>query len=329
MRAITDVFRTTPDKRRTHERCRSILQELAADPAFLTGTLVRYLRTPGVLNRNHYPVITINLELNAYFGMDVNTWIPLPDRSTNLTTKAIHHHGNMLLTTVTSFGSGYEHWTFEPPIVLDAENELFCLRLIERAQHSLHRVAFVDSGVAHVPMFPADTSITVALWSNQHPTTWKDRVKRIRVLKANEKVLRGLACRMGLSRALDLKVVNYFDFVPTQQGFKGLKERTEFALGPNQDYLYSLFHLLQITGNQRCAMEIRRQLERGRVSDPALVRTLLHGLEADQEMRPRLSRGHYDVPFANYTSEQIELALAARSAHGKALPRAASAGVSS
>ncbi len=68
--------------------------------------------------------------------------------------------------------------------------------------------------------------------------TWKDRVKRIPMLQKNSAALRELAARVGLTRQLDLKVVEYFDFYPTGEGFRGIKERDEFERGPNADYLH-------------------------------------------------------------------------------------------
>ena len=84
------------------------------------SVLEKHLHTPGSLNTRHYPVVGIDIELNHLFGLVANCWIPLPNRATDVSTKAIHHHGEMLLSTVTAFGPGYEHWTFEKPVMVDA-----------------------------------------------------------------------------------------------------------------------------------------------------------------------------------------------------------------
>src|SRR5579862_3746967 len=113
--ALRAAFTDTRDKYSAHERARAVLLDMAASPAVLTALLDRHLSGAGALGAGHYPVVSLDIETNAHFGLVANCWIPLPDRDTNMTTKAIHHHGQLLLTTVTAFGPGYEHWMFTAP----------------------------------------------------------------------------------------------------------------------------------------------------------------------------------------------------------------------
>jgi hypothetical protein len=305
------AFRAAPTKTEAHRSARPILPDMAGDAALITAILEKHLRLPATLNKRHYPVVTLSVELNANYALDLNCWIALPGSETNISTKAIHHHGNMLLTTATAFGPGYEHWTFERPRELDAGRELYALDLIERRQHALHHVAFVDSYVAHLPVYPASLTLTLALWSNKHPTTWKDRLKRVPLLKRNEKLLRRVVRATGLSRALDVKVVEYFDFYPVEDGFRGIRERTEFPLGPNADFLHSLFHILQQTGNAHLASVVQAHLDTGAsLENRELVRELLGNLRAGRPIRARLTEGHFGVPGANFTTDAIDRALA-------------------
>jgi hypothetical protein len=313
--ALSEVFRTAPDKHEANRRSRAVLEDISGDSEFLTGALARHLDTPGSLNAKHYPVVGFNIELNPHFGLAANCWIPLPDRKADISTKAIHHHGDMLLSTVNVFGPGYEHWTFTRPQLIDDEGERYEMRLAERTPHPLHHVAFVDSYVPHLPFYPPETSITYALWSSRFPVTWKDRIKRIPVLQKNSATLRNLAVRAGLARKLELKVVEYFDFYPTAEGFRGIRERTEFERGPNEDYLYSLFHVMQVTGNDRLATVVERRLASGdRIENPHLVRRLVADLRGGSPIEGRLSATHYGVPRANFTREETERALAAQGA---------------
>ena len=147
------------------------------------------------------------IALNPYFELVVNCWIPLPDRRTDLSTKAIHHHGKLLLSTATIFGPGYEHWTFSPPEPVSAKQDYWKMRLLERAPHPLHHVAFVDAQVAHVPMYPKDLTLTLALWTSSAPTTVRDFVKRVPWVNRNANALRTASDRLGLRKTLDLNVV--------------------------------------------------------------------------------------------------------------------------
>jgi len=306
---LTEIFRGAPNKHEAHYRSREVLKEMAACGSALRAILERHLDRPGILNTRHYPVIGVDIELNAYYGLVANCWIPLPGRRTDITTKAIHHHGEMLLTTVTTFGPGYEQLTFTRPEVVDPDSELFTMRALEREPHLLGHAAFVDAYVAHVPLYPAALTVTLALWSHRSRTSWRDRLKRLPVWKGNEESLRRVLTRFGLGQALDLKVVEYFDFYPAENGFRGMRERSEFARGPNTDYLFSLFHVLQKTGNQKLAAIIESHLGSAEIENRDTVELLLRLLDQGREIEARLSEGHFEQPHANFTRNDIERAL--------------------
>lgn len=318
--ALTGIFKSEPDKRQAHTKVRQILQDMSGDAPLLAAILRKHLAREGSLNQKHYPVVSIEIEHNPFYTLVANCWIPLPGRETHISTKAIHHHGNMLLTTATAFGPGYHHWTFQRPQELDHSRELYKLDLIENLPHPLHHIAFVDSHIAHLPMYPPDLTITFALWSNKHPTTWRDRLKRLPVMQANQAALRGLAVRAGLAGALDVKVVEYFDFYPTAEGFKGIRDRKEFERGPNTDYLFSLFHILQQTGNEDLAQIVEQRLESSdNVENRDLLQKLIRMLQAGEPIEGRLSEGHHGIPFANFKTEDIERALKAQAENGELL----------
>ena len=307
---LTSIFSTFSDKRQAHERSRRLIGEIAREPACLTAAIARHLSSPDALNRPHFPVVSFDATSNPFFEVVFNCWIPLPDRSTDVSTKSIHHHGPMLLTTATAFGPGYDHWLFARPKPIDGEADLFSLELIQHGRHAIHEVAFVDAFVAHVPIYPESLTITVCLWSNSTPTTWRDRLKRIPILQRNAASLRQAAAHAGLAKQLDLKVDDYKDYYPTERGFVGVKDREEFPYTSNEDYLYSLFHIMQETGNQQLGTSIETLLNRGSVDNPMLVRVLLDRLRSDEPIEGRLSDGHYGVPTANFSRVAIERALA-------------------
>ena len=140
--------------------------------------------------------------------------------------------------------------------------------------------------------------------------TWKDNLKRVEMLQRHSATLRRTAARLGLTRALDLKVVDTFDFYPVDGGFRGIKERHEFPLGPNEDHLHSLFHVIQQTENDTIAPIIEGQLAQGAVKNGSTVRDLLDRLQSGDPIEGRLSDEHYGVPHANFRRAAIERALA-------------------
>jgi hypothetical protein len=311
--ALTDIFKRVSDKREAHRHSRAVLGDMAGDPSAVTDILRQHLSRPEALNTRHYPVVAVTVEENPYYTLVMHGWIPLPDGASDVTTKAIHHHGTMLLTSVTAFGPGYEHWTFSRPQPVDPERELYAMRVIEHGPHPLHHCAFVDSYIAHVPLYPPSFTITLALWSGSARTTWKDVLKRLPMVKGREAELRRLAVRVGLARALELKVIDYFDFYPAPGGFKGMKDRVEFDRGPNADYLQSLFHVVQQTGNEALEGIVAGHLDADRaIENAGLVRQLLGSLRQGHRIDGRLSPCHFGISHANFTRAEIERALAAQ-----------------
>lgn len=312
MRRLKEVFRSSASKHQAHANSRDLVRDMARDPAFLTETLSRHLAAPANINRRHFPVMAFAVESNPDFEVVVNCWLPLPDRATNISTKAIHHHGTMLLTTATAFGPGYEHWMLRRPERIDEAGDLFTMELVQRGRHSLHEVAFVDAYTAHVPIYPSSLTITVCLWSGRSPTTWKDTLKHVPSIQRNAATLRAAAARAGLARSLDLKLETHTDYYPSDHGFVGMKNRQEFPHTNNEDYLHSLFHILQETGNTPLATVIDTQIATGKVTNAMLAGELVADLRRGTAIEGRLSAGHYGVPHANFTTGAIERALASQ-----------------
>ena len=307
---LTREFASASSKHEAHQRSRPIIEELTHDPAFLTEAIRKHLATPASLNKKHYPVFSFDIDLNAYFGLVLNCWIPLPDASTNMSTKLVHHHGDMLLTTGTLFGPGYEHWTFEKP--QPNPNGTYTLKHITHVVHPHHNVDFVDSYIAHCPFYPPSLTITAALWSSRFPTTWKDKVKRWPIFRGREATLRKLAATIGLAKSLELKIVQDFDFYPTPQGFRSITDRVEFELGPNDDHLQSFFHIVQKTGNTSLLPELKRAAEH--VENRATYERLLKELESGKDIPGKLSAKHYGQPRLNFTRDELLAAVAAQEA---------------
>jgi hypothetical protein len=299
------IFSSSRDRHEAHRASIPLLTELSSDASYLSHCLERYVTTVGALNTRHYPVLAVPIGRTQNFELVANCWIPLPGGETNLSTKSIHHHGQMLLTTVTGFGPGYEHWLFSAPRQVDSE--FFDTQLLDRNSLVPHKPAFVDARVAHVPFYPRSLSITFALWSHSQNASWVDAVKQWELIQRYRGSLRGMADTLGLTSALKINPLEYLDFFPVEGKLKVIKERVEFRLGPNQNFLHSLFHVIQQTGNARLGRLMLNELERQReIENRPLIERLVQRLERGEPIEGRLSDGHYDVPFANFTREAVE-----------------------
>jgi hypothetical protein len=301
------IFKGARDKHEAHRQSVPVLQDMAADTLFLTAALERHLLKPGSLNTCHFPSVGIDIDTNPYFGLVLNCFFPSPTGETDITYNSIHHHGDMLLTTAAAFGPGYEHWLFTPPEVVDAERDLFTTRLLDRSRHPVGNLAFVDTRQAHAVMYPSSLSITVALWSSKHEARMVDHVKRLSVFRGRESQLRDLAVKLGLKRTLDLKVITYFDFYPTPDGLKGMRERVQFERGTNPDYLFSLFHVLQHTGNEATTRLVEAQLGETSLDHPEVVRELLADVRRGDDIPFKYTPGiHFGIPHMNFKAAAIE-----------------------
>jgi hypothetical protein len=305
---LLSIFKRAPNKHEAHHSSRRVLLDMAADPACLRAGLAAEIQRPGGLNRRHFPSLDLPIEHNAYFTLVANCFLPLQSGATDVTTNSIHHHGHLLLTSVTTFGPGYEHWRFTTPEPIDPEQDLFSIELLDREPHGRNHVAFVDSFMPHAVMYPASLTVTFALWSSQNEVTWWDHLKRVRALQARSNQLRKIVRSLRLSRSLRLNVPGYFDYYPAQQGFKGMRERVQFMRGPNENYLHTLFHILQRTSNEDLAPDDRR-FPRGTIDNPRLVERLARDLRRGMPMEPRYSAGIHWLEHMNFQIQTIERAL--------------------
>jgi hypothetical protein len=173
-------------------------------------------------------------------------------------------------------------------------------------------VSFVDAWIGHVPLYPKSLSVTLAVWSARFPTTWRDRLRRLRIFQGREQKMRNIAVKLGLRKQLELKVVESFDYYPVERGFRVMRERKEFERGPNADHLASVFHVLQETGNEHLSRTVRRVVDEGRVTGKARALELNALLERGPPIEGCLTKGlHYDIPYANFTRDDIERSLRA------------------
>lgn len=319
---ILRIFKIQPDKTKAHKLSTPILEAMTYDPAVMREIIRLNIVQPGFFNKTHYPAPSMQITRNAYFDFVVNCWIPLPDRATNISTKALHHHGPMMLSTATAFGPGYEHWMLSSPEPIDRENEMFRMDLIANEMHRMHHVSFVDKYIVHVPLYIPSLTITYALWTNSVPTTWKDRLKAVPVLKRNAAKLRSMAKSLGLTKALDLKMEEYLDYYPVDGGFKGVKCRddVEFKRGPVSYYLPSIFHIIQETGQADLADEIAGLIRKEPAlskSDRDLANSLVDDLKAGRPIESKLCEDlHFGFYHSNFTREAIENALQTQPASG-------------
>ena len=283
---------------------------MASDPSCLRAALELQIRKTDGLNARHYPSVGLTLASTPYFGLVTNCFAPAPNGEKGVVSSGVHHHGHLLLSTVNAFGPGYEHWRFTTPKLLDQKRELFSIKLVDREIHRPSHVAFVDADMPHAVVMPPSLTITFALWSSKHPVTWREHVKRLRILRGREDMLRKVVERLGISQALAVNTFKYVDYYPVEGGFKGMKERIQFALGPNEDFLPSFFHILQQTKNDELASVVADVVSRAKVTNPDIVRSLVADLRSGRDIPYRFSPGIHRLDHMNFKTDAMECSLA-------------------
>ena len=305
---LLDIFRHAPEKHRAHQQSRQVLLDMAADPRCLRAAIAKELRRPGALNQRHYPSVSFPIDSNPHFTLVANCFLPLPSGELDVTANSIHHHGHLLLTTATTFGPGYEHWRFTNPRPIDRDRDIFSMALIDREVHVSNHVAFVDSFMPHAVMYPPSLTVTLALWSSRYKVAWWDRLKRFPAVEAHRERLLKIVKRLRVTDRLHLNVDGYFDFYPVPEGFKGMRSRVQFQRGPNEDYLHTIFHILQQTSNEDLAPDGALSV-RGPIDNASLLDRLVRDLRRGTPIAHRFSEGLHRLDHMNFKIPAIQTSL--------------------
>src|SRR5438309_350173 len=116
---LRDIFKSS-EPYDAHKKAARIMLSMAKDKSVLFEIIKKNLANKEYLAKKHdFPVIAFPIEINENFDLIAHCWLPLPDRSTETSHQSIHHHGHLLLTSVSAFGTGYESFIFKPNFELN------------------------------------------------------------------------------------------------------------------------------------------------------------------------------------------------------------------
>mgnify|MGYP000880151112 CR=1 FL=1 len=305
-RRLDTAYKVARDKYDAHRIAEPILKEMAQDPEVIPAVLTKHIDRAESFNTKNFPSLGFNVAMSPHYVLVANAFFPLDEGPEDMMFNAIHHHGDLLLSTVNAFGPGYEHWVFGKAVPIDLDKDLFDIPLQEKGIHTLHNCAFVDADQPHAVVYPKTLTVTFALWSSKKAVTWRDHVKRLPGVRGREKTLRDLALKLGLRKTLDLKTCEYYDYYPADGAFKGMRQRVQFERGPNEDYLQSFFNVLQETGNERLIPLIFESIDGKKIDNPETVRRFAADLRAGKRIPNKYSAGiHTNVPHMNFRAADV------------------------
>ena len=300
---LRSIF-SRPDLYEAHEECVPVMDAMARDRAFFFGVIRKCLSDPEYLDRiRHYPTLAFPIEGNEDFTLVANVFLPLPDGNRDLSFQSIHHHGQLLLTTISAFGAGYESIIFEAGYSIDTETGLTDMQMDRLYQNDQHNLAFVDKLTPHIVFYPEAASITFALWSRERHEAL-DKMKKMKVLQSVKKPLKRIIKMAGLNAAVGINPIDYNDFYPNEGKIWGLKDRLGYPEGTNRNWLQNVFSVVQQYGFDD--MDFVRWLKadcEARVQTAPIpwIDRLLAGETIDLEFEP----SHLNVDKVNLSKSEI------------------------
>lgn len=222
------------DLRAAHLDARYLLSRLAATDAALHEIFTKCLLAPGFLESKRInPVVALPIFETAAYTLVANVWIPRPDGRTDLSHQSIHHHGNLLLTSVSAFGPGYES------VIYGKMNGSSFPGMEQVFQHERGNLEFVDVRTPHIVFYPARLSVTYALWSREQSSFGRS-VTRSAPLRALKPSLKWLSRRLGLKNLLSSNPETNLDFYVEGGKILPVGNRVMYEPGSNQNFIEAI-----------------------------------------------------------------------------------------
>jgi hypothetical protein len=246
---ISKIFLEEKDRNAAHKKAEPVLVEMTKHKEVLFDIYRKNLLKPDFIGKvRHYPTIAFEIYLDDNIGMNANVFMPLPDKTSELSFQSIHHHGKLLLTTAAAEGPGYECILFKKGFTIDHQTKEANLEIEKQYIFTKGSTDFVGSYQPHVVFFPSDVSITYTVWAYEQTVSTVQGLKNNFIVKKFKEPIRKILKILGLSKTAGINVVENFDFYPEENKIKVLKNRIEFEHGDNENFLTNVFYVMQKTG---------------------------------------------------------------------------------
>ncbi|MDQ3846053.1 MAG: hypothetical protein M3342_18905 [Bacteroidota bacterium] len=298
------IFREN-DYRVAHEKAKSILLSMAKDKSVLFDIIRQNLSAPGFFSQKRInPVIAFEIIKNKDFSITAHCWMPLPDRATNMTHQSVHHHGRLLLTSVSPFGEGYESIIFKKGFELNKEQGTAKMQIEKIYKNPCHNIEFIDSFTPHVVFYPSDFSITYAMWSYDKKDGLIATLRQSKFMQSNKKIVMNVLRKLGVLNRIGVNVLEYFDFYPEKKQLNALKDRVMYPVGSNENFVHNVFYILQRVGfdDLEFIKKLKTQLppeERTIVEKP--TNQFLNG----EPLQDLFDPVHLNIPKINFSKEEL------------------------
>lgn len=258
---LSETF-SQPDRIKAHEQAGVILQEMAADSGVLHDIICQGVEAPDFFKLKRInPVIAFKVGEDRAYHLIAHLWLPLDNGASDLTHQSVHHHGSLLLSSVSAWGPGYESVLFKPGfrVVSDQGEDagLTEMQIDKIYKNPKGHLEFLGPRTPHVVFFPSSFTVTYALWSDERErsSSW---LKRLPGVQKYKKFIKSHLQRAGLASQLGLNVVENLDFFPSNGRLIRMKERVNYPAGSSENFYQNLFHSLQEMNFDRVDVIARR-----------------------------------------------------------------------
>lgn len=300
---IASIFREEKDRYKAHQKAAPVLKEMGADKEVLFDVFRKNLLDENFINRpRHYPTLAFEIYQDDNVGISGNCFMPLPDRSGDLSFQSIHHHGKLLLTTIAAFGPGYEAILFKKGFSIDKEKLTAKMEIEKKYRFTPGTLEFVDSDQPHVVFFPQDASITYAMWAYAAANSTTQKLKNNPIVRRFKEPIRKGLKMLGLLEKAGINAVEYFDFYPEKGRIRVLKNRINFEPGTSENFLTNVFYVLQKAGFND--VPFLQKLKEKYPSNSHLHQ-LIDKFISGEKIRDEFYDFHQNVQYVNLSKQEI------------------------
>jgi len=293
--------------RAAHALSEDLLLEMAKDKRILLEIINRNIKSTGFfLQKRINPVIAMTIVDNPFITLIAHFWMPLPDRSTNITHQSIHHHGRLLLTSVAPYGPGYESIIFKQGFKIDLQTEFVSIEIDKEYKNPLYNIEYIETNTPHVVFYPKELSVTYALWTYDQRSIL-DKIRKNSFLQKNkDHILQFLNYIKGIRPKIN--TIEYFDFFPFNSKMAAIKDRVLYPVGSNENHVHNVFYILQQVGYSDY-----EGLKKTLATYPEKIKqqgfNCIDQIEAGEQIQDIFDPIHLNIEKINFSREELELSV--------------------
>lgn len=185
------IFEDTESRYEAHLRSHVFLYRMAKEEDVIFEILRRNMIKPGFFNQASVtPDFMMNLIDTPECVLSASFFGPLPDKSTDYTYSTMHHHDEFLLSTINAKGPGYTSLIFKEGFQVEQNTGRVSIELEKYCHHSPMNIEFIDKRSAHTLFYPADVTLTYALWCHYKPITYVNKLRKHPLIKKNKELVK-------------------------------------------------------------------------------------------------------------------------------------------